>query len=104
MSAESLILVRIEELAREVRGLNAKLALVARDWNVWPERMTTDQAVLYAREKLGRPRFSSRTLRKWRALGLLSRFSPCRWDRAELDRALAGEPVSSETRGVRRPS
>jgi hypothetical protein len=102
MSDATLILVRLDELTREVRGLRATIA--ARAVAPWPERMTTQEAVRYVREAYGRPRFNARSLRGWRADGRLTRFSPCRWDRAELDVVMAGVPVSAETRGRRRAS
>ena len=102
MSAENLILLRLDELARDLRGLRAEIA--ARAVAPWPDRLTTQEAVRYVREAYGRPRFNARSLRAWRADGRLTRFSPCRWDRQEVDRVMAGVPVSEERRGTRRAS
>lgn len=89
MSAETAILLRLDALTAEVRALRAEIA--ARPARPWPERMTTQEAVVYVRQAYGMPRFSARTLRAWRAEGRLTRFSPCRWDRGEVDRVMSGE-------------
>lgn len=102
MSAESAILLRLDALTAEVRGLRAALAV--RTTTPWPDRLTTQEAVAYVRTAYGRARFAARTLRAWRAQGRLTRYSPCRWDRVEIDRELAGVPVSEEARGRRRVS
>jgi hypothetical protein len=102
MSAESAILLRLDALTVEVRALRCELA--ARPARPWPERMTTQEAVMYVRQAYGRPRFAAATLRLWRAQGRLTRYSPCRWDRGEIDGILAGAPVEFEARGRRRAS
>lgn len=99
MSTETVIIVRLTELTDEVRRLRA--AIEARPGCPWPDRLSTAEAVAYVRAAYGRLRFGSRTLRKWRDEGRLTRFKPCRWDRSELDRQFAGIPVSTEMRGRR---
>lgn len=100
MSSESAIIVKLNEVLDRMGRLEALLS--ATRPTPWPDRLTTQQATAYVRVAYGRPRFGGRTLRKWRADGLLTTFKPCRWDRAELDRILSGVPVSTERRGRRR--
>ncbi|TAM56780.1 MAG: hypothetical protein EPN53_00960 [Acidobacteria bacterium] len=101
MSLETAVLLKLDEVLVRMGRLEALLN--ATRPVPWPVRLTTQQAVAYVQQAYGRPRFGSRSLRQWRAQGRLTRFTPCRWDRAEVDRIMSGAPVSSERRGRRRP-
>jgi hypothetical protein len=91
MSTESAILLRLDALTAEVRGLRAELT--AKSPTPWPDRMNTQEAVLYVRHAYRSPKFCRWTLYRWMKEGRLSDIAkPRRWLRTEIDALLAGVP------------
>lgn len=97
----ALLLAALAAVSQEVAELRRAFEAVAGRVVANPDILTTDQAVRLARSV--RPRFCRATLLRWVADGRLSDIQhPRRYRREEIERALAGVPVSREARGRRR--
>jgi uncharacterized coiled-coil protein SlyX len=99
LSTETAILLEIRTLRTEqaarMEAMQRQLDLLAQRMPDIPEQLATREAARYAR-------VSPNTLYRWRDEGRLTYHDgPRPWSRAELDQALAGAPVSRETRGRR---
>lgn len=85
MSAETATLAAVLRVEQQLGRLERQLDAVVAARDPWPDRLTTSQAMVYAR-------CSRRTLYRWLAEGRLSDLgSPRRWLRGELDRCAAGD-------------
>lgn len=98
MSTPDAILLELREVNGRLARLEARID--AAQPTPWPDRMSTQEAVLYIRHAYRRPQFNRMTLYRWLDEGKLDTDirRPRRWLRTEIDALLAGTPGGGKGR------